>query len=58
LYDACPHAPVARAHAHGQGQASYKSKQSQTFRLFFMRADHADRAPFSVRIRTPRDNML
>lgn len=31
---------------------------SQTFRLFFLRADHADRAPFAVRIRKPRDNML
>ncbi len=31
---------------------------SQTFRLFFLRADHAERAPFAVRIRRPRDNML
>ncbi|PLZ01287.1 glycosyl transferase [Burkholderia sp. WAC0059] len=31
---------------------------SQTVRLFFLRVDHADRAPFSVRIKNPRDNML
>ena len=30
---------------------------SQTFHLFSLRTDHADRAPFSVRIRKPRDNM-
>jgi hypothetical protein len=27
LYDACPDAPVARAHVRGRGQAPYKSKQ-------------------------------
>jgi hypothetical protein len=31
---------------------------SQTFRLFFLRADHAYRAPFSVRIRKPPEHML
>ena len=30
LYDACPHAPVARAHVRGRGQASYKPKQHET----------------------------
>src|SRR5258708_1982446 len=29
LYDACPHAPVARAHVRGRGQASYKPKQTR-----------------------------
>lgn len=31
---------------------------SQTIRLFFLRTDHASCAPFSVRIKKPRDNML
>ena len=30
LYDACPHALVARAHVRGRGQASYKSKHPRT----------------------------
>jgi len=31
---------------------------SQTVHLFFLRTDHANCAPFSVRIRKPRDNTL
>ncbi len=31
---------------------------SQTFRLLALRTDHAGRAPFSVRIRKSRDNMV
>ena len=33
LYDACPHAPVARAHVRGRGQASYKPKHLRTFAI-------------------------
>jgi hypothetical protein len=42
LYDACPHAPVASAHAHGQGQASYKPKQTAPLKVtFFARSSRA-----------------